>query len=136
MSSTAELQVLRREDVMAAWPDVEPLIRRAVKLWGREDTLDVAGALLKGEYQCFLAVKDGKPIAVAITQLARTRNGMVADIPYVAGEHLTEWIKFTQDVFSWCKAQGCVLVEGIGRPGWERVLPGFDRTGITLRKRL
>lgn len=133
-----ELRSLPREQVMQAWPDISPLLDRIVGKDSREDILDVAGSLLKGEYHALIVVEDGKPLAVVIVQLNSYRHERVAHITYVAGNKLTDWIHYIDSVCEWCKAQGFTSVEGTGRTGWEKALAarGFSRMSSTIRKRL
>lgn len=138
MLSAADLRSVPREQALAAWPDIEPLVARAVAVLGNEDTLDVLGHILTGHYQCLVVVKQEKPIAVGITQITTYRGGQTCTIVYVAGEGLTEWVNFVDVITDWCKARGCDRVEGIGRIGWEKVLAekGFLRIATTIRKHI
>lgn len=133
-----ELRCLPREHVMAAWPDIAPILTRIVGKDDREDLFDVAGALLKGEYHALIVVNAAAPVAVCVVQINQHRGGKIAHIVYVAGNHLTGWLQFVDSIADWCKAQGCISVEGTGRIGWERLLAsrGFARTSTTIRKRL
>lgn len=133
-----ELRCLPREQVMDAWRDIAPMLSRIVGKDGREDLLDVAGGLLKGEYVGLIVVDDGSPVAVAVLQVNQCRFGKICTIIYVAGNHLTGWLQFVDSICEWCKAQGCISVEGTGRAGWERLLKsrGFVRVSSTIRKTL
>jgi hypothetical protein len=138
MLSAVSLKSVPREHILAAWNELAPIIERAVVIQGNEDILDVLGHILTGHYQCVVVVKDEKPIAVGITQITTYRGGKTGIIVYVAGEGLTEWVKFVDVITDWCKACGCNRVEGIGRIGWEKVLAekGFLRIATTIRKQL
>ncbi|OAE37639.1 hypothetical protein A7J57_08660 [Agrobacterium tumefaciens] len=134
-----ELRSLPREQVMQAWPDIAPVLAKIVGKDGREDLLDVAGSLLKGEYHALIVVDDAGAIAcVCVAQFCEYRAGKVCHIVYIAGNRLTGWLQFVDSICEWCKAQGCISVEGTGRAGWERVLHprGFTRMSSTIRKRL
>jgi hypothetical protein len=37
---------------------------------------------------------------------------------------------------AWARARGCAGVEIEGRAGWQRVLPGYARDDVILRKEL
>jgi hypothetical protein len=133
-----ELRSLPREQVMGAWSDISPLLARIVGKDGREDLLDVAGSLLRGDYHALIVVDGRLPIAVAIIQINQYRQEKTAHIVYVAGNRLTGWLQFVDSIGEWCEAQGCTSVEGTGRTGWERLLKsrGFARMSSTIRKRL
>lgn len=132
-----EIKVLKRDNAREAWPQVSSLVKSACDAYGNEDDLDVLGRILLNDYQAFIAV-DEKPVAIAITQITQTRSGKKGTIVYCAGEGLTEWVNFIDIIADWCKAQGCNLVEGIGRTGWERILAskGFKPVASTIRKQL
>lgn len=132
------VKTVTREHALAVWADIEPLVQKAVEVMDNEDTLDVLGRILTGEYQCMVVCDGGKPICAIVTQFINNRRGKVCNIAYVGGEGLTKWLYFVDDFISWCNAQGCSRVEGIGRIGWERVLAekGFRRIATSIRKQL
>lgn len=133
-----ELRSLPREQVMEAWPKIEPVLSRIVGKDGREDLLDVAGALLKGEYHAMLVVDGDEIASVCIVQINQYRASKVAHIVYVAGKCLTEWLHFLDSLEGFCKAHGVTDVEGTGRRGWERLLKSHSYRVVssTIRKRL
>jgi hypothetical protein len=39
-----------------------------------------------------------------------------------------------QIIEDWAQSMGCYGIEIVGRPGWQRVLPGFKRRAVILEK--
>jgi hypothetical protein len=123
MSSAGKLMVVRREHILGVWHEIEPVLARVVvENDVGEDCLDVLAGILAESYQCFVWVDGGGIKCVVITTITNNRKGKVARIVYVAGSGLTEWLDYVEVIIDWCKAQGCMAVEGIGRRGWEKVL--------------
>jgi hypothetical protein len=52
------------------------------------------------------------------------------------GSPLSEWLDFLPVIENWAISQGCETIELIGREGWARVLPGFEKQAVVLRKPL
>lgn len=92
----------------------ELAISRKAQLWLFCDGMQVIGAMLT-EIIVFPRKKVLRPI--------------IAD-----GAKGLRCAKATRDVvFEWAKAQGCVEVEVIGRPGWEWI---FHRAGVKMKKQI
>lgn len=41
-----------------------------------------------------------------------------------------------QEIEGWARSIGCYAMEIVGRPGWQRRLPGFTRKAVVLEKLL
>ena len=54
----------------------------------------------------------------------------------LAGGDLDELLDIEKDICDYARSQGFDSLEIIGRPGWERVLDGYRRTAVLLRKEL
>ena len=52
------------------------------------------------------------------------------------GAPIAEWLQFLPVIEAWAASQGCASIELIGRAGWERMLPGFEKKAVLLRKSL
>lgn len=40
------------------------------------------------------------------------------------------------EIERWARGIGCYAIEIVGRPGWQKMLPGYRRTAVVLEKRL
>ena len=81
---------------------------------------DVESGLLSGEFILF-----------------KTTNSVAVTCAYgLAGGNLQEMLDMEKDICSHARTNGFTSVEIIGRPGWERMLDGYRRTAVLMRKEL
>ena len=52
----------------------------------------------------------------------------------LAGGDLSELIDIEAEIFEYAEQNGYQAVEIVGRPGWERVLEGYEKIAVILRK--
>lgn len=52
----------------------------------------------------------------------------------IAGGDLDELKEIETEVHEYARQMGFKYIDIIGRPGWERVLPGYNRVAVLLRK--
>lgn len=122
--------------VPAIWRDAEPLIRQALRHSdGRYGTTDIRQCLLNGEMHLWL-VMEGAIKATVITQTLQFPRKKIGLIFLTAGNDMAGWIHLLKDIERCMKAQGCAAVELYGRPGWQKVLPDYQRDKIVLRKEI
>ena len=76
-------------------------------------------------------------------QLFMSENSAAVTCPFgkslrigLAGGDLNELLDIEKDICDYARSHGFDSLEIIGRPGWERVLDGYRRTAILLRKEL
>ena len=87
---------------------------------------DVESGLLSGE---FILFKTTNSVAVTCAYGKSLRIGL-------AGGNLQELLDMEKDICSHARTNGFTSVEIIGRPGWERMLDGYRRTAVLMRKEL
>lgn len=117
------------QDVPELWPEVEPIIARAVALDTGYELNHVATQLIAGRWQLFVI---GDPIeAVIVTSLHIYPCEKVLWIQYVAGENLADWLdEWLEAQDAYARFNGCTAIEtrtereGFGKivkrcPGWE-----------------
>lgn len=76
----------------------------------------------------------GKPVAALLTELVRMRSGLYCRMTQCGGEALETWRHMHESIEEYARAEGCVKVTLGGRRGWEKVLPGYSATFVTLEK--
>ncbi len=54
----------------------------------------------------------------------------------IAGGDLGELLEIEKEMLEYAKQNHFSYVDIIGRPGWERVLPNYDRVAVLLRKQV
>ena len=87
---------------------------------------DVESGLLSGEFMLF---RSPNSLAVTCAYGKSLRIGL-------AGGDLEELLDIEEEICSYARTNGFTRVEIIGRPGWERMLYGYRRTAVLLRKEL
>lgn len=111
-------------EVEAVWPLVAPLIAAACTRGGGKRTPnDVRRALADRDQQLWLAW-DGSVVALAVTEIACYPRKKCCRILICTGRERQSWQHRLAVIEAWAKAQGCVAMELIARPGWSRLLKG------------
>ena len=87
---------------------------------------DVEEGLQSGQYHLFATERSA---AVTAEFGAALRIGL-------AGGNLEDLLDIEVDICDFAKDRGYQAVEIIGRPGWERVLDGYERKAVLLRKEI
>ena len=88
--------------------------------------LEIESGIESGDFQLFMS-KNSAAVTCAFGNSLRIG---------LAGGDLDELLDIEKDICDYARSQGFDSLEIIGRPGWERVLDGYRRTAILLRKEL
>ncbi len=127
-------------DVAAAWPAVQGEIGRAcARSDGRYGSDDVLAALLARDMQLWLSVEAAAPERVAaacVTEIVDYPKERRCGLVFCAGHRPDRWLHHLDAIADWARAQGCAALELQGRPGWEKLLQGWAKTHVLLRKRI
>lgn len=139
-ATQSELVGVPQAELSKVWPAIAPMLQRACdRSDGRYAIADVLAALQGREMQLWLAVDAdaaGAVEAVCVTELVRYPREKRCGIVFCAGREPQRWLHHLDAIERWARAQGCAALELQGRPGWERLLKGWDRTHVLLRKRI
>lgn len=125
-----------RDDLDKTWPLVEHLFEAAYRQtdYPMPDVLDW---LKKGEGLLWIATGDDLKILSALTTSIEQRaSGRALVMVANGGDMVGSWKHHVADIEEYAKSRGCVMVRCIGRPGWQRVLPGFEVKAVSLEKRI
>lgn len=93
--------------------------------------LNMAGieaGLLSGKYQLHTS-----PKSALITEILNIPEGRTCYFTVTAGD-LTECIKLARDIEKSYIAQGISKFLIIGRAGWEKIIPDFQKAAIVFKK--
>ena len=116
----------------------EPFIRRAVNEGnGDYATADVFAECSQAKMQLWIVYdeeRDDLPVAAVVTSLPETIRQRRCVICYLGGSGIMDWVRFLSEIEAWAKEKGCVSVDILGRPGWERMLSDYRKTAVVLRK--
>ena len=87
---------------------------------------EVRQALHSGEFSFF---SRGNSAAIAAADGNTLRIGL-------AGGDIYELLEIESEIEIYAKAEGFERLEIMGRPGWERVLEGYEKVAVLMRKEL
>lgn len=121
--------------VAAVWDEVAPILKPAIEIAAGRHTLQSTQDQLRSGYmQLFLAVRDDKPCAVAVSQVVEYPSADWLVVLFCAGMELPEWgadgIAAIED---WARRCGCSGVEIVGSSDWAAAL-GYDRAASVLSR--
>jgi hypothetical protein len=54
----------------------------------------------------------------------------------VAGGELSDLREVEVDILNYAQKGGFKYIDIVGRPGWEKALPGYNRAAVLLRKKV
>ena len=104
------------------WEVLEP----AAKIGDKASREDIEKGLEKGEFQLF---QRNKSAAVTATIKNTLRIGL-------AGGDLKDLIEIEKAIVEYAKSRYYNCIDILGRDGWERALPGYEKKAVLLRKEL
>ena len=102
------------------WQILEP----AAKIGDKASREDIETALEKGQYQLFQKNK-----SAAVT--APIKNSLRVGL---AGGDLKDLIEIEKDIEEFARSRYFNCIDILGREGWEKVLPGYEKKAVLLRK--
>lgn len=122
-------------NVGGVWDGVSGLLDRVLKRSGAHTLASLRTELEAGRSQLWIA-SDDEIRAAAVTTINIFPVDKVCLIWLCAGRGRDGWIHLLADIEEWARGLGCRCTRIQGRPGWERVLPDYNKTSVTLEKRL
>ena len=119
------------------WPRVLPLLQPAIDHGRRAKAPDVRQWLMRGDYQLWVCGNAEEIKAAATTSITVYPGSKWLTIVHCGGKDAYGWLADGIDALeTWAVGNGCEGVEGIGRPEWARVLPGYEATGTMFERRV
>lgn len=122
------------DQIQNARPHLEPWLARFDEVTRLVTPEDVFAQAARGDSQLW-TYYDGEFRGVLATRIFRTSVGKICNLWVCIGDDV-EWL--IAGVYStlemWARDNGCYAMEIIGRPGWQKVLPGFKRKAVVLEK--
>ncbi len=126
--------VVGEAQIAAIWPQVAPLILRAIRVYNEHSLDEIYSSLLDGSRQLWVS-GDQKIESILITQLINKADEKICFLELCAGRGV-ESAKFLNIIEKWAKDAGCARMELSGRPGWKRKLKDYNLKKIILSKEL
>jgi hypothetical protein len=124
-------------ELPAVWPHVVRDIEEAANSSrGKYTADDMRGEIERGDCQLWIWHTETAR-AVVVTQIHSYRRLKCCWVRIATGHNYRECAaQVMQRIEAWAKENGCDAMELIARPGWSRVLDGYDMTHVYLEKRL
>lgn len=131
-----EVRSIARMEIPMQWHRLAELLLPVMRRDEVDNTLeDVRQFLISEVFQAWHINWE----TVFITQIqsfgadAKAPTKRVCAIVYCAGKDLERWLPFARTHFvEWAKTMNCSKLRITGRDGWEKVLPDFKKTSITV----
>lgn len=126
------------DDIERVWPFVESLVSDGCKFsGGRFLPEDIKGYLLAEKMGLWVAHDGQKAQGIAITEILEYPRLRACGCVLMAGDNAKDWLPAMKDELeAYAAAKGCAKCEIGGRKGWQRLLPDYAWSGITLEKDL
>jgi hypothetical protein len=112
------------EVVDLVWPDVAPMLERAVETAsGAYDLRYVKDEIDARRLGLWVALEGTTPVAAITTRIAELPGKRIIAMDWIAGSRMSEWLPTAQKVLQdYAAAHGCSEMHGAGRKGWEKPL--------------
>ncbi len=125
------IRLVPTEQVNAWWPRVLPFLLPAIERGGRATPDEVLKWLIRGDYQLWIC---GDIKGAMTTAISEYPGSHWLTVVHCGGRDLSSWVSGVNQLTDFAKARACVGIEGIGRKGWKRMLPGFTERGVLFEK--
>lgn len=134
-----EISLVPTEHVKFVWPEVEPLLVKALERTpGRFTGDDLLLLLSERAQDLWIAFEpNGDILSAFTTRLYDVSSGRVCSIEWVGGGDLSKWIDQAIDTLErYAKDLGCTIIEGHGRTGWLKLLEnhGWTKFSVSYQK--
>ena len=133
---TPEAQVFRVavENVTPLWPQVAPLVTRALCGQPTHDDEDVRRMIMGGAAQLWVQWAE-RVEAIAVSEFAVYPKGVWVRVWLVGADPSAQMMakEFGDAIEHWRAANGCRGIEAIGRMGWLRRYPQVKFVGAVMR---
>ena len=122
-------------EVAAAWPHVVDMLKPAIAFAaGAYEADDILADCTAKDSQLWAMVIDGELSAAAITRIVEYPRLKSITVPLVGGSDMVRWWPAFRDrMIAFGRSHGCTRLEGGGRRGWAKMLPGMVDAGCLLR---
>lgn len=134
MASSVRAVLVPTEDVPNVWGLVEPLLAASAERCG-ERLGHWVNLLAAGNMQLWIAWSDRVEAAV-VTEIVTSQTEKTCNVVACGGFTARRWVHLLNDIEDWARANGCTLARIVGREGWQRMFPDYERVGVVLDKRL
>jgi hypothetical protein len=125
-------------DVEEHWHFAAPWVESAVREGALVETADTyKGRCLDRTAQLWLIRDQDQTVGACISEIYDTPKGLTCAVPICAAVSLDDALVPLFDTFErWARAEGCVRLEGYGRPGWTKAMRphGWRPVSVVIEK--
>ena len=126
---------LKKDDALAVWPFVEPLIKKATDRDKGRTTPETFRQDIERD-EAVLWVTDDLSLA-CITAIVTHPTGLKACVVQACGgEDMEKCKELCELLADYAKTIDCDLLEIYGREGWLRTLPNFTKDVVAMSREL
>lgn len=119
---------------------VAAVLEKSVARDPLESLQEVMDGIESGYLTAWVATDGADLHSVTVTQIVSGMKGKQCFIRHCAradeGAPLAEWLEYLPIIEYWAASEGCASIELIGRMGWLKVLPDYERQAVQMRKML
>jgi len=132
------------EELEKVWSLIEKDIRQALAYSSQlTDSNFVFEIAKQNKFQIWVLwdkeqKEQNKYFGVVVTEIIKRKLGKVCHIYIMTGRQRHKWQYLIKDIEEFAKNEGCLMMELIARPGWQKVLNnfGYKRTHVVLEKKI
>ena len=128
------------KDVVEVWPEVGPLIARAIaKVNAPYRAFHVYEWLVSRDSQLWVVYDGDAIIGCVVTRICQHPARRDLEITCAAGVAAEGWVTMSLDTLEdFARANGCSEIGGAGRNGWTRMAEkhGFTKGTVSFRKKV
>lgn len=135
MSRSARLALVEPEDILSLWPQVAPMIDRAMRCGDLGKSSEVKSMVINGEALLWVILDPGISAAI-VTQVSIVESGKCCHIVACGGERVLKALPLLAHIEDYARHEGCKKMRLLGRKGWARALPDYKQTRVVLDKEL
>lgn len=125
---------VKSEDARLVWPFVSGFIQDAIDKTSDRFSIDDVISLIESKKAQLFIFKDEEILSAWVTTVESSPSCKWLRVMWAGGKDMDKWLHFLPSIEQWAKSIGCQKLVSIGRPGWEKKLPGYRKTAVILEK--
>lgn len=131
-----EIVPIASRDAAGVWPLVIDYIRPVCEIaGGAYEPEDILAEIARADQQLWIVLVDGETKGCVVSRVLVHPRLKELFCPVVGGDGLEDWgAAMFAKLEEFARAHGCARIEGVGRRGWARVLPGMKEVASLMRK--
>lgn len=119
------------------WPHICGFLEKAAnRSDGKYDLDSIYQKIMSKDMQLWVVMESNRILAAGVTAVHVYPLKKVCCVSFLGGEDMGLWKHTIEKIEQVASEWGCDYVEVMGRKGWAKVLPKYEQTSITLRKKL